>query len=67
MPIGVLATVCSHCPIPPCGDFFCFPLTVIMTYFVIPKSGCIKWEIGNMDTFMIFGNLLMCFGKSLSD
>ena len=42
---------------------FCFPLRVIITNFVLPKSSCIGWEIGNLDTIMIFGNLSMCFGK----
>ena len=42
---------------------FCFPLPVIMRYFVLPKSSCIEWEYGNLDTIMIFGNLSMCFGK----
>ena len=31
---------------------FVSPLPVIMAYFVLPKSSCIEWEIGNLDTFM---------------
>ena len=30
---------------------------------MLPISSCIRWEIGNLYTIMIFGNLSMCFGK----
>ena len=42
------------------------PLPVIMEYFVLPKSSCIKWEIGNLDTSMFF-EISQCVLKILYD
>ena len=32
---------------------FVSPLPVIMAYFVLPKSSCIEWKIGNFHTFLL--------------
>ena len=42
---------------------FIFPPAYNNKNFVLPKSSCIGWEIGNLDTILIFRILSMCFGK----